>query len=106
VLQDPGRRIDDHVDEFADDVIIGLMQFLPDLLGEITAFYGKTEPGLGLCRFGLSVIELADKGRRVPPLTPRLLPCIIEASISLEIMPEPVTNVPMPISGLQIFLSM
>jgi hypothetical protein len=67
VLQDPRIGICDHVDQFADDVVIGLVQFLPNLLGKIATLNSKVEPGLDLSRLGLGIVELAYKGRLVPP---------------------------------------
>ena len=50
-----------HVDEFTDDVVVGLMQFVKIFLAYVAALGSKFEPSLGFCCFAFGVGEFGDK---------------------------------------------
>ena len=58
--------------EFADDVVVGLMQLLKIFLIYVAALEGKLQPGLGFCCFTFGVGEFGDKRFGILPLSKSL----------------------------------
>ena len=51
-------------------MVVGSMQLLRLLVGQILAFYSEAEPGLRLGGLGLGVVELGHESRLVSTLSP------------------------------------